>query len=82
MAYQIGDKYYHNDIESGAMIEVSKETFDALNRNMKLFQDQLNELRKNRGTIVIHSTTADDFDSANECKNIWEDLNNDKNRKP
>ena len=42
MAYQIGDKYYHNDIESGAMVEISKETFDAMNESMDYFKKYLN----------------------------------------
>lgn len=78
MAYQIGDKYYHNDIESGNMVEISKETFDAMNRTMDNFYKYLNELRKNKGTITILSTTADDFDKGEDYKNLWNDFNNDK----
>jgi hypothetical protein len=78
MAYQIGNKYYHNDIESGAMIEISKKTFEAMNRSMDNFYKYLNENRKIKGSIAIHSTSADDFDSGDGYKNIWNDFNNDK----
>lgn len=78
MAYQIGDKYYHNDIESGAMVEISKETFDAMNRTMDNFYKYLNEFRKNNGSIMIFSTPVDDFDKGQDYKNLWNDFNNDK----
>lgn len=77
MAFQIGDKYYHNDIESGAMMEISKETFEAMNRTMNMFYEKLNQLRKNKGSIMIFSTPVDDFNSGDKYRNLWNDSNSE-----
>lgn len=78
MAYQIGDRYYHNDIESGAQIEISKATFDAMNNYMNIFKSRLNPDTLRKGAIVIHSTMADDFDRNEGYKNLWQDFNDEK----
>ena len=79
MAYQIGDKYYHNDIESGAMVEISKETFDAMNESMDYFKKYLKTGRENKGNIIIYSTPADeDFDGSDKNRNFWNDWNDKK----
>lgn len=82
MAYQIGDKYYHNDIESGAMVEISKVAFDAMNHYMNIFKSRLSPDALRKGTIVIHSTMADDFERSEDHKNLWVELNIDKHKKP
>jgi hypothetical protein len=73
MAFQIGDKYYHNDIESGEMVEISKGTFEALNSFMDIFKSRLSPDALRKGTIIIRSTMADDFESGEQNKNLWND---------
>lgn len=78
MAFQIGDKYFHEDIESGEIIEISKSTFDEMNFWRKRVEAMIKPSSAIKGTITIHSTMADDF--GNDYKDLWNEWDKNKHQ--
>lgn len=72
MAFQIGDKYYIEDIESGEITQISKATFDAMNSWRSKIEAMINPDRKVKGTIIITSTMADN--DGGDFKELWDEI--------
>ena len=74
MAFQVGDKYYHEDYESGYIIEISKFAYDNMRHQMSLLHEKINSSLKIKGTIQVIGTMQDDSDN-NSFKDLWNDFN-------
>lgn len=71
MAFQIGDKYYHEDPESGQIAEISKSTYEQLNSFRLALQKTISPELK--GKIQIISTSADDFTHCDNYSSLWKE---------
>lgn len=75
MAFQVGDKYFHRDYESGELCEISKETFEEMVSWRKYVESKINPDMKVKRTILITNTMSDDFEKEYDYKSIWNTLN-------
>lgn len=57
----IGDRYFIDDIESGKLIEVSKEHYELYNTTMSKFMEELRPKlnSKYKGVLLITGTSGD-----------------------
>jgi hypothetical protein len=78
MAFQIGDKYYHEDIESGEIVEISKAVFDSMNHWRQKIESMIDPNKKIKGTITIISTMANGEDGENPFYDLWKDNQQNK----
>ena len=72
MPFQIGDKYYHDDIESGEIVEISKQAYEDMIQWRNRIEQMVNPELKRKGTIIIASTPAN-IDN-NDYKDLWNDI--------
>lgn len=70
MAFKIGDKYYHDDAESGEIVEISKQAYEVLGDMVERIKAMIKTGLEIKGTIQILSTPADDF-GGDDHSSLW-----------